>query len=76
MKVTIFVSEESFNSGNILDEKKEPPVIEFRDKDGWSRRAKLEDLDKFSQFTGTNKSFLLALKDIVDILSLSDKHHE
>lgn len=69
MRVIVFISEEAFHSGNILSEEIEPPVVEFRNKDGWTRRAKLKDLDKFSQFSGANRSFLLALKDIVDNLS-------
>lgn len=69
MRVIVLITEETFKGGEILKEKIEPPVIEFRDKDGWTRRAKLEDINKFSQFSGTNKSFLLALKDIVDTLS-------
>ena len=69
MRVIVSISEETFDSGNILNEKIEPPVIEFRNKDGWTRRAKLDDLNKFDQFSGPNKSFLLALKDTMDNLS-------
>jgi hypothetical protein len=76
MQIKIIVTEETFNSGDVLREKVDPPVIEFSDKDGWIRRAKLDELDKFSQFTGANKSFLMALKHIVDTLSSMDKDHE
>ena len=76
MRVIVLISEESFQSGNILDEKIEPPVVEFRDKDGWTRRAKLSELDKFSQFSNSNKSFLLALKETVDNLSALDRKRE
>lgn len=76
MQIKVIVTEETFNSGDVLREKVDPPVVEFSDKDGWIRRAKLDELDKFSQFIGANKSFLLALKDIVDNLSSKDKCHE
>lgn len=76
MQIKVIVSEETFNSGDILEEKVEPPVIEFKTQDGWSRRAKIKDIDKFNQFTGANKAFLLEVKDIVDTLSSKDKCHE
>ena len=68
MQLKVYVSEEEFDSGEIL-KKKDPPVIEFRDKDGWVKRAKLSDLDKLPQFKGANAEFLSELKDKVDSLS-------
>lgn len=68
MQIKVYVTEDEFLSGDLLNEK-EPPVIEFRNKDGWTRRVKLKDIDKLNQFSSINKTFLLALKDIVDDFS-------
>lgn len=68
MQIKVYVTEDEFLSGNLLN-KKEPPVIEYRNKDGWTRRVKLKDIDKLNQFSSTNKTFLLALKDIADSFS-------
>ena len=68
MQVKVSVTEDEFLSGNLFKEK-EPPVIEYRNKDGWTRRARLKDIDKLDQFSDINKTFLLALRDIVDDFS-------
>lgn len=68
MQLKVYVSEEEFNSGEIL-KKIDPPVIEFRDKDGWVKSAKLSDMDKLSQFKGANAEFLSELRDKADSLS-------
>lgn len=68
MQIKVYVTEDEFLSGDLLKEK-EPPVIEYRNKDGWTRRVKLKDIDKLNQFSSTNKTFLLALKDIADSFS-------
>lgn len=68
MQIRVRVSREEYESGEIL-KKIDPPVIEFNDKDGWVKRAKLSDLDKLPQFKGANAEFLSELKDKVDSLS-------
>ena len=68
MQLKVYVSKEEFDSGEIL-KKIDPPVIEFNDKDGWVKRAKLSDLDKLPQFKGANAEFLSELKDKADSLS-------
>ena len=52
----------TFHSGKVSAEKTDPPVIEYIDKDGWVRRAKLSELDKFPQFTGKDRTFLEEVK--------------
>lgn len=67
MQLKVFLTEDEFKSGKIL-EKIEPPVLEFRDQNGWARRAKIADIDKLSQFSDANKEFLLALLRTMDTL--------
>lgn len=68
MQVKIFVTEDEFSTGNLLN-KKSPPVVEYIDSDGWTRRLKLTDVDKCVQFSEVSRQFLSALKDTVDIFS-------
>ncbi len=68
MQIKVFLTKEEFESGEIL-KKIDPPIIEFKDSDGWVRRAKLSELDKLPQFKRANAEFLLELKDKVDTLS-------
>ena len=76
MRIIIRVEEDTFHSGKVSEEKTDPPVIEYIDKDGWGRRAKLSKLDKFPQFTGRDRTFLEEVNCITDILSSSGIQRE
>ena len=62
MQLKVSLTESEFKSGKILDII-EPPILEFKDQKGWTRRAEIADIDKLSQFSGVNKQVLLALLD-------------
>ncbi len=69
MRIIIRVEEDTFRTGKVSEEKTAPPVIEYIDKYGWTRRAKLSELDKFPQFTWKDRTFLEEVNCITDILS-------
>lgn len=67
MRIIIRVEEDTFRTGKVSEEKKtDPPVIEYIDKDGWARRAKLSELDKFPQFTGKDRTFLKSVLSLIN----------
>ena len=69
MRIIIRVKEDTFHPGKVSEEKTDPPVIEYIDKDGWVRRAKLSELDKFPRFTGKDRTFLKSVLSLIKELS-------
>ena len=69
MRIAIRVEEDTFRTGKVSEEKTDPPVIEYIDKDGWARRAKLSELDKPPQFRRTDRAFLKSVLLLIKELS-------
>lgn len=69
MRIAIRVEEDTFRTGKVSEEKTDPPVIEYIDKDGWARRAKLSELDKSPQFRRKDRAFLKSVLLLIKELS-------
>lgn len=44
MRIVIRVEEDTFHTGKVSEEKTDPPVIEYIDKDGWQGEPSCQSL--------------------------------